>query len=272
MDYPVADLGLSRRLERAEGAAGARFVEARARLSPSVGARWIEVAGAYAMFDGIDSPITQSFGLGLFDPVGPEQMQALESFFRSLGAAVDHEVSPLIDPATLALLTSRGYRPIEFTTVLFRPIGSPRPAVPRAGAPVSRVMAAGEEALWAEVSAEGWRDVHPELYDFLLALGRINAARGGTVCFFAERDEVPVAAGVLCMHEGIAMLAGACTVARHRQQGAQGSLLAARLAHAAGQGCDLAMMCARPGSASQRNAERHGFRTAYTRVKWRLER
>jgi hypothetical protein len=27
-------------------------------------------------------------------------------------------------------------------------------------------------------------------------------------------------------------------------------------------------MCAQPGSASQRNAERHGFRLAYTRFKW----
>jgi len=29
-------------------------------------------------------------------------------------------------------------------------------------------------------------------------------------------------------------------------------------------------MCALPGSGSQRNAERHGFRIAYTRMKWRL--
>lgn len=28
------------------------------------------------------------------------------------------------------------------------------------------------------------------------------------------------------------------------------------------------MMVAQPGSGSQRNAERQGFRTAYTRVKW----
>jgi hypothetical protein len=30
------------------------------------------------------------------------------------------------------------------------------------------------------------------------------------------------------------------------------------------------MMCAESGSASQRNAERQGFRIAYTRTKWRL--
>jgi hypothetical protein len=32
------------------------------------------------------------------------------------------------------------------------------------------------------------------------------------------------------------------------------------------------MMGALPGSASQRNAERNGFRIAYTRIKWRLAR
>jgi len=36
------------------------------------------------------------------------------------------------------------------------------------------------------------------------------------------------------------------------------------------QGCDLAMMVAEVGSRSQRNAERRGFRIAYTRTKWRL--
>jgi hypothetical protein len=32
------------------------------------------------------------------------------------------------------------------------------------------------------------------------------------------------------------------------------------------------MMGAAPGSASQRNAERQGFRIAYTRIKWQLRR
>jgi len=35
-------------------------------------------------------------------------------------------------------------------------------------------------------------------------------------------------------------------------------------------GCDLAMMVAEAGGESQRNAERKGFRIAYTRTKWRL--
>ncbi len=64
-----SDLELSKRLERTEAHANAMYVEARHRLEPDLGAAWIDVEGTYAMFDGVSSPLTQSFGFGLFaDP------------------------------------------------------------------------------------------------------------------------------------------------------------------------------------------------------------
>jgi GNAT superfamily N-acetyltransferase len=69
----------------------------------------------------------------------------------------------------------------------------------------------------------------------------------------------------------VVVLAGASTIPSARRQGAQRALLAARLGYARETGCDLAMMCAEPGSASQRNGERQGFRIAYTRTKWRKD-
>ncbi|HEX8254450.1 MAG TPA: GNAT family N-acetyltransferase, partial [Thermoanaerobaculia bacterium] len=86
--------------------------------------------------------------------------------------------------------------------------------------------------------------------------------------FFAELDGRMVGTGAIAMHDGVALLAGASTIPSARNQGAQRALLEARLRHAAAAGCDLAMMCASPGSTSQRNAERQGFRIAYTRIKW----
>jgi STE24 endopeptidase len=72
----------------------------------------------------------------------------------------------------------------------------------------------------------------------------------------------------LTLGGGVALLAGASTAPPHRNLGAQSALLEARLRFAADRGCDLAMICALPGSASQRNAERRGFRIAYTRMKF----
>ena len=67
--YPFADLSLARRLENTEAHGNVAFVEARARAFPDSAATWTEIAGTYAMFDGPDSPVSQTFGLGIFQPV-----------------------------------------------------------------------------------------------------------------------------------------------------------------------------------------------------------
>ena len=88
VSYPFADLSLARRLERAKAEGCARFVEARSRLVLDSGAAWIDVAGTYAMFDGPSSPLTQTFGFGLFPPPAAENRIELERFFRHRGAPV----------------------------------------------------------------------------------------------------------------------------------------------------------------------------------------
>src|SRR5262249_19297460 len=113
---PFSDLALSRRLERAEGRGNADFVEARAKFFPDSGAQWIEVAGAYAIFDGMGSPITQTFGLGVFDPITQTEMEKLEEFFQQRGAQVHHEVSPMAHQSFLPFLPRPAYPPLEFTT------------------------------------------------------------------------------------------------------------------------------------------------------------
>ena len=102
----------------------------------------------------------------------------------------------------------------------------------------------------------------------MLEFGTVSARSRGTVCFVADWGGQPIAAAALAMHDGVALLAGASTDPAFRGRGAQAALLETRLAHATSAGCDVAMMGALPGSASQRNGERQGFRIAYTRIKW----
>ena len=261
---PNSDLALSRRLERAEAVAGSRFVAARARVTPESGAQWIEVAGAYAMFDGVRSPCTQTFGLGLFKLPEAADMDRIEAFFERLGAPVLHEVSPMADPALLGILSDRGYRPVELTSVMYLPLAGWQPS---GDASIDVRLAADAEAeVWARTAAEGWSEAH-EFAGLMDGLMQVMSA-SGALRFLAELDGFPIAAGAMSVHEGVALLAGASTIPAWRRRGAQRALLQGRLAHAAGTGCDLAMMCAAPGSESQRNAERQGFRIAYTRIKW----
>jgi hypothetical protein len=263
-----ADLDLSRRLERAEGKACLQFAESRARLFPQSGAAWIECAGAYAVFDGVDSPVTQSFGLGLFEEPTPASLDRIERFFLERGAVVVHEVSPLAGIATMDLLCSRGYRPIELSSVLHRPVELPGA---REGGGISvRVALKQEAAVWADLSARGWADGNPELLGFLEQFGALAFARQESVNFVAELDGRPGATGMLCLHDGVALFAGASTIPEMRRRGLQAALLEARMRYAHEHGYLLAMMVTEAGSQSQRNAERKGFRIAYTRTKWRL--
>ena len=266
----LADQALARRLERAEGTAGARFVEARGRYLPESGAEWIEVAGAYAMFDGVHSPATQTFGLGLFQMPAAADMDKLEAFFTGHGAPVFHEVSPIAPKPLLAVLNERGYQPVELTSLMYMPLADRPPRQPRGGALRVRVVAEDDRDVWARTAAEGWRE-ETEFDDVMLDLLRVMAVREDAPSFLVEWDGRPIAAGGLAVHDGVALLAGASTIPEFRHRGAQGALLESRLDYAAGCGCDLAMMGAEPGSASQRNAQRQGFRIAYTRIKWCLK-
>jgi GNAT superfamily N-acetyltransferase len=228
----------------------------------------MECAGANVVFDGIDSPVTQTFGLGLFEELTPSFLDLIERFFQDRGAQVDHEVSPLVGVAALSMLCARQYRPIEISSVMVRSVETPSPQSP---VNVKVRVAGPEEAqLWARVSARGWAHERPELMDFMQQFGAIAFAREHGPCFLAELDGQPAAAGALWIRDGVALFSGASTVPEMRRRGLQSALLEERIRYASDHGCDLAMMVAEAGSESQRNAERKGFRIAYTRTKWRL--
>ena len=238
-------------------------------MTPATGAAWQDFGGTYAMFDGVGSPITQTFGLGLFTPPTAAQLEAIESFFRDRGAEVFHEVSPLADPEVLTILAERAYHPIELTSVMHMRLTPDRPVAVGRRAPelAVRRIDPGDEDVWAATAARGWGEL-PGLGAFMLDYGRVSAQSKGLACFLAEWNGTPIAAAGLALHNDVALLAGASTDPAFRGRGAQAALLDARLGYAASVGSDLAMMGALPGSASQRNGERQGFRIAYTRIKW----
>ena len=266
--YPFADVSLARRLERAEALSNADFIDGRARAFPDKGATWKEIGGTYAMYDGRSSPVTQTFGMGMFQPLTERDLKAVEQFFLDRGAPVCHEVSPHADSSVLPLLNDGGYQPIEFTSVMYRPISKESPLLAATNKEIRVLLTGSSEAdLWAEVAFKGWSEFG-ELADFLHDVGRVNARRDNARSFLAVLNGRPIATGLMNIFDGVALLAGASTIPEGRKKGAQLALLEERLRYAAQHDCDIAMMCALPGSASQRNAERHGFRIAYTRIKW----
>lgn len=88
----------------------------------------------------------------------------------------------------------------------------------------------------------------PGMDDFMFQFCRIGAQCSNAFPYIAELKAKPISTGALLIYGDIALLAGASTIPEGRKQGAQSALLAARLRHAAENGCTIAMMGAAPGS------------------------
>jgi GNAT superfamily N-acetyltransferase len=262
----VNDRALSQALEQTEALSNRALVEARASLDPASGATWIRVADAYALYDGVGSPLTQVFGLGLSEPTTEDHLAAIESFFDGLGADTTIELSPLAEPSLLTWLPARGYVPVELTSVLHRTLDDV-PDVVDPQWPRVRQIAPEERGVWADRSADGW-STEPAFASLIRELAWVSAHAAGMHGFVAEDEGRIIGTGGPAIHGSVALLAGASTLVAFRGRGAQSALQAARLQFARESGCMRAMQCAAPGSTSQLNAERRGFRIAYTRIKW----
>jgi GNAT superfamily N-acetyltransferase len=92
-----------------------------------------------------------------------------------------------------------------------------------------------------------------------------DIAAAGARRYLALVDGVPAGGATMGIRDGIAQFS-AGTAPAFRRRGVQSALLAARLADAAADGCELAAVTVQPGSPSQRNVQRRGFDLLYTRA------
>lgn len=255
-----ADLNFARRLEMAETLSPDR-VRALQRFWPDATSEVI--AGGTAIFGGQTYPANHIVGMGLYGPVTLDDVERVEEFYRSRGVSCEIVVSPLADPALRDLLAPRGYRITEFNSVLIRQLDDSALVPPAGGITVEPVTKETERA-WDRVIAQGFAEYGslPEnlfaawatLPDGLNFLARVNGepAGGGM--------------GAILRQAGIAALFGTATVPEFRGRGVQTALINRRLWEAARQGCEYAVVSTMPGSGSQRNMERRGFRVAYTKI------
>lgn len=277
---PFADQDLARRVEEAWDCLGVQNAQAHARLDPGSGATTLPVGGGHAVFMGAGSPLSQAQGLGLYGPVSDAELESMEVFYRARGAPIQVEVSSLAEPSLLALLSRRGYRAIEQTHVLVRPIGAGEVAgegsstrgKDRADGPaidqevaVAPILA-NEVGTWAESVLRCFFDGPEALPPALLEGAVAMASLPGVSCWLARVGGQIAGGGALVLHNALALICGDGTLAEFRSQGVQTALLRARLDRARRAGCDLAVICTQPGSSSQRNAERQGFQVVYART------
>jgi GNAT superfamily N-acetyltransferase len=258
-------LALARRLEMAHAWRSVKYARAQLVWQPETHSTVKAVAGGFAVFAGDGSPLNRAVGLGLHGPITQADLEQVQEFYHSRNAAPRIDLCPLADPSLLDLLNQNGYRLEHFFNVLARPLSDGDVALSMPAA-VRITQAAPEEAeLWIHTTAQGFTGKeNPPQADLDILAPNLRSA--DATCFFAWVNNQPAGGGAMFIQEGVAELGGASTRPAFRRRGVQMALLQARLAAARKSGCDLAVSMTEPGSNSQRNLARVGFRLAYTKT------
>lgn len=271
--YPMADASLARRIERAWAWTGAETARSYAGLRPEAAVAIEEFESGNAVYYGPGSPLSQAQGLGHDGPVTAADLDRLEALFHRRNTAAAIEVASLADPGLLPALCERGFGILEQSHVLVRPTrldADPAEPFQRPGA-LTVAAVANDDATAIDVLTrtilEGFfegPDPLPESVGLIL-----TASAAATETFsgwLARQGEDTLGAATLFVHDGLGLFAGDATKRHARRRGVHAALIAARLAESARRDCDLAVTCTQPGSASQRNYERLGFRMVYART------
>ncbi len=265
MPVVFADAALAARLESIAAAENERFAETAALVHPEDDPGSVRIGGGCAVVCSPDGPVNQATGLGFERPVSADDIDAVERFFAAHHVQARFNVCPLADPSLAAELSRRGYLVEGFENVLVREIldadvlPDPDPSID------IRVAAPDEHDLWGLVVARGFaRGGEPT--DAERRFGEVAARQPDVVRLLARVDGEPAGTGELAIRQGIAWLSADTTLAEYRGMGIQTAMQRRRLLMAREAGCGLAVTEAHPGSGSQRNMERLGFRIVYTRV------
>ena len=250
---------LAVRIERAQAGLNRRACEA-ARGAV------LEVRGGLAVFAGLGNPLTQALCMGFEGPLSDAELDSVEAHLGRGAGPVQYELCPMASPELFAALGARGYRVQELQLCWQRPLDSAPVLEIPAGLEL-RAVTAAEAPSVQRVLMAGFMDVEPEaVTDAQLRTMPALPPGDRLVVYGAFRGAELIGGATLFVEDGVATLAGTAVLPRHRGRGAQGALIRVRLAEAHRRGCTLAATGTAPGSASQRNMERHGFRVAYPKV------
>jgi GNAT superfamily N-acetyltransferase len=207
-------------------------------------------------------------GLGIQQAVTASDIKDILHFYQQAGSARFFvQLSPWAQPADVEhVLEQHGFQYYNAWVKLYRRADATVPAVHTDLRIVEVTKAQAQTYGALLVKAFDWP---PALsYAFARTVGK-----QGYHQYFAMDGETPVAAAALFIHGDFASMAIAATLPSHRGRGAQGALLAKRIATAHALGCkyiisETAEEKPEHPVASYRNMRRFGFEVAYKRLNY----
>ena len=256
----------ARRIEAAEEYGALRYAQAMKPVRPEWGTAWEEFCGGHLVFVARRSPVGRAHGLGFAGKITPQDIEQVEKFYFDHESDAQVDVCPYADPSLFESLNQRSFQVAEFNQTLARWIRRDetfdQPLRP--GIEIRHVRQ-DEAKQWSNLSARVFFAEHaPQYADFFLPWAAPEHPL--SLAAFADGQMVACAGGLLVPEYRMAGFFGAATLPEFRGRGIQTAFMRERLRLAQQAGCDLAVTLTMPGTTSQRNVERAGFRVAYTKV------
>jgi GNAT superfamily N-acetyltransferase len=261
------DAADSRRMEAAEEYGALRY--AQALSAERSGPAWEEFCGGHLVFVAKGAPVGRAHALGFAGRITPEDIEHVEKFYFDRECEAQVDVSPYADPSLFESLNARGFQVAEFNQTLARWLEpKPKPEerfAPPKGVEIRRIHP-GEAEAWSSMLAKIFFPPETVAQFERMFLPWAMPEHLLSLAAFVDGRMVGGAGGLLVPEYRMAGLFGAGTQPEYRGRGLQQAFLRERLRIAQQSGCDLAVTLTMPGTTSQRNAERAGFRAAYTKV------
>jgi len=226
--------------------------------------RIFEIHGGAACFSGNDSFLSQVIGWGF--ATKPKQfkdeIESIESFYKSVNhQRVDIELCPFVGNDLVLFLSERGYGITELNNVSVLDLKMYKRVDVVDDGFIIKEVHSEELAEWANRVAAGFG--YPEAEEQFTHYAR---AKGVSAFAVYSQDKI-IAGATIAMHGDVCDLGVTSTIPAYRGRGLQKKLLYTRLNFARQHGMSLATVTTEPGSISDLNIQKSGFRCAYTRIK-----
>lgn len=213
----------------------------------------LDTGKAVGIFAGDTSPLSQVTAV-----LDGADLSAMPDFYRGRTKVWEATISPFAGTDVVHQLIGMGAKLQQHENVTYRTLTD---LPPQSDFDIREMESPEERELWGKIANQGFfGGLENEMTE---QLGFIIANMQSNIRYMAFVDGEPAGTASSFLSDGSVAFGGGAVIPQFRGKGLHAAMIAHRL-HAAPADCDLAILEATPGSTSQRNAERLGFRVAFT--------
>lgn len=219
----------------------------------------LDTGKAVGIFAGDTSPLTQVTAVR-----DGADLSMMPDYYRGRTKVWEATISPFAGTEVVDQVIGMGGKLQQYENVTYRTLDD-LPAKPDFD--IREMTSPEDRELWGKIANQGF--FGGLVNEMTQQLGFIMANMPNTIRYMAFVDGKPAGTASSFHSDGCVGFGGGAVLPQFRGKGLHAAMIAHRL-NVAPADCDLAILEATPGSTSQRNAERLGFRVAFTMLNFVL--